>query len=318
MNTLLVYSNLSVLILHICLNVHLSTQNSHKFTLEYGNPSELLLRRFKKQSVNDNGVTNEKIEIRQPAECGINSRSQRYINLSNDLTPIIDWPWMAGLLLKNHYEHFCGGVLLNRNYVLTAAHCFDRYSVDDVLIRLGEYDFTISNETEYIDFAPTQIIKHGDYDSATQHHDIALIKFERPIQYTNYIRPICLPPPSLRIKANQTAIVAGWGAIFYGGITSPTLLEVAVPIWNLKTCISKYVQPIFKTNICASGYAGGKDSCIGDSGGPLIIQQSDGRWISIGIVSWGIGCGDKEQPGVYTSVEAYMRWIETHTRDAQI
>lgn len=274
-----------------------------------------VVRRFKRQQIifPSQSTAQPNTTLNQPVVCGINGKSQKQVK-SNKQSDRSDWPWMAVLLHTNYREHFCGGVLLNRNYVLTAAHCVEGKTIEAIRVRLGEYDFLAQNETESLDSNVAEIKIHRDYDPATQQHDIALLKLNRTIKYSQFIRPVCLP--TVQIKINQTAIVTGWGMTYYGGPFSEVLLEVQVPVWELENCISKYSQSVFETNICAAGYEGKKDSCSGDSGGPLLVQEPNGRWVVIGIVSWGIRCGDKDQPGVYTSVDKYLNWIREKTRDA--
>lgn len=116
-------------------------------------------------------------------------------------------------------------------------------------------------------------------------------------------------------------------------------MEVNVPIWPQELCVSKFTQEITPNQICAGVYEGKGDACQvppkliifllkkklcgdkenfffalqGDSGGPLMHQLSNGRWVSVGIVSWGIGCGDPGRPGVYTRVNSYLEWIFANT-----
>lgn len=84
-----------------------------------------------------------------------------------------------------------------------------RYTPYDILIRLGEYDFTISNETRALDFAVTEIRIHRDFDSASYVNDIAIVKIQRPTIFNSYIWPICLPPIGQTFE-KKTAIVTGW------------------------------------------------------------------------------------------------------------
>lgn len=275
------------------------------------NEPEILFSRQKRATPSPKNK--KKPSLSQPRECGINSKSIGNLNVKNN-SQSRDWPWLAALLRASSYSSFCGGALLNRNYILTAAHCLVRMQPSEVIVRLGEYDFYEQNDTVNEDIPPSKFIVHPEYDAATQQHDIALVKLSKPAKYSDFVRPICLP--TIKAKTNQTAVVAGWGTLYYGGPLSNVLLETPVPVWDLENCISKYSQPVFKTNLCAASYEGGKDACQGDSGGPLLMQQSNGRWITIGVVSWGISCGDKDQPGVYTNVASYLGWILSNTKDA--
>ncbi|GFR31329.1 serine proteinase stubble [Trichonephila clavata] len=70
-----------------------------------------------------------------------------------------------------------------------------------------------------------------------------------------------------------------------------------------------FVEDIPDIFICAGYPNGGKDSCEGDSGGPMVLQEDDGRWVLAGVISWGIGCALPNQPGVYTRITKFAEWI---------
>ena len=117
--------------------------------------------------------------------------------------------------------------------------------------------------------------------------------------------------------------VTGWGSLEEDSTKHPNILqEVTLPVITNAECKSKYDvyvnngirygDLITSRTLCAGYPHGGKDSCQGDSGGPGIWRDS-GRTYLIGVVSWGIGCGRPEFPGVYTRVTAYMDWIQQDT-----
>lgn len=95
----------------------------------------------------------------------------------------------------------------------------------------------------------------------------------------------------------------------------PSLLqEVSVPVINNTVCESMYrtagyIEHIPHIFICAGWRRGGFDSCEGDSGGPMVIQRDDRRFLLAGVISWGIGCAEPNQPGVYTRISEFKDWI---------
>lgn len=97
---------------------------------------------------------------------------------------------------------------------------------------------------------------------------------------------------------------------------SRTLLQGVVPLLPREDCAVRYGQKFTNRMICAGNLSEDKrvDSCQGDSGGPLMCQRSNGRWIILGITSWGYGCGRKDSPGVYTKVSKYVPWIKKVTK----
>lgn len=238
--------------------------------------------------------------------CGTNTKSGTRIVGGRPADPR-EWPWMAALLRKDSVQ-YCGGVLITDRHVLTAAHCVEKFKPRDIRVRLGEYDFSKTDETRALDFSVSEIRVHRDFDPVTYENDIAIIKIHRPTPFNSYIWPICLPPIDQTFE-NKIGIVTGWGTQYYGGPASTVLMEVAVPIWPQEKCTRSFTQRITGTTMCAGAYEGGRDACQGDSGGPLVHQLGNGRWVNVGIVSWGIRCGEPGRPGIYTRVNFYLDWI---------
>ncbi|KAG7200785.1 hypothetical protein KM043_003160 [Ampulex compressa] len=243
---------------------------------------------------------------RRPRGCGTTGGSKTRIIGGRPADPR-EWPWMAALL-KQDVIQYCGGVLITDRHILTAAHCVYKYRPRDIKVRLGEYDLTSNEETRSLDFAVTETRIHRDFDYGTYENDIAIVKIHRPTTFNAYIWPVCLPPIRQSFE-NKNAVVTGWGTQYYGGPASTVLMEVAVPIWPQDKCARSFTQRIPNTAMCAGAYEGGRDACQGDSGGPLLHQLANGRWVNVGIVSWGIRCGEPGRPGIYTRVNAYLDWI---------
>lgn len=225
-----------------------------------------------------------------------------------------EWPWLAAIYMAHTIggQQICGGSVITAQHILTASHCTVGLREDDIAVRLGEYNFRIKNETRTADFAVKKIIMHEEFVLATYTNDIAIIVLARPTSFNTYIWPICLPPQNM-VYEKKNAVVAGWGRQSYEGELSPILLEVTVPIWTHKECTAAFLESVTDDNICAAAYEGGKDSCSGDSGGPLNYKLENGRWVVIGIVSWGIGCAAKGSPGVYVKVANFLPWIIKNT-----
>ncbi|XP_047987414.1 LOW QUALITY PROTEIN: venom protease-like [Leguminivora glycinivorella] len=243
--------------------------------------------------------------------CGLSTRSAGRMVGARPANPR-EWPWMASITPEG-FEQYCGGVLITDRHVLTAAHCIRRWKADELFVRLGEYDFQRNNDSRSYNFRVVEVRQHEDFDHTNYHNDVAILKLHRPTVFNTYVWPICLPPVGLS-AINQSAIIIGWGTQSYGGPHSNVLMEVSVPIWEHSRCVNSFTDSIFEENICAGGYDGGKDACQGDSGGPLMYQLSSGRWAVIGVVSWGIRCGEPNHPGVYARVDKYLRWIVDNAR----
>lgn len=265
-------------------------------------PDELIWRNANLSSITKGTMRRP----RRPRGCGTTTKVKIRIAGGQPADPK-EWPWMAALLREGAIQ-YCGGVLITDRHVLTAAHCVYRFNPRDITVRLGEYDFTKSDETRAVDFAVTEIRIHRDFKYSTYENDIAIIKVHRPTTFNSYIWPVCLPPIQQTFE-NKDAIVTGWGTQYYGGPASTVLMEVAVPVWPQERCVRSFTQKITNTTMCAGAYEGGRDACQGDSGGPLLHQLANGRWVNIGIVSWGIRCGEPGYPGIYTRVSSYLDWI---------
>ncbi|KAK1122587.1 hypothetical protein K0M31_009032 [Melipona bicolor] len=238
--------------------------------------------------------------------CGTTLKSRSKLVGGRPADPT-EWPWMVAILRGDQIQ-YCGGILITDRHVLTAAHCVYTFKPRDIKVRLGEYNFEESEETRALDFAISEIRVHRDYDRTTYENDIAILKMYRPTIFDSYIWPVCLPPIDQTFE-HKDAIVTGWGTQYYGGPASTILMEVGVPVWPQNKCANSFVQRIPNTMMCAGAYEGGADACQGDSGGPLLHQLANGRWVNIGIVSWGIRCGDRGRPGIYTRVNSYLDWI---------
>uniref|UniRef100_A0A3Q2QEZ4 trypsin n=1 Tax=Fundulus heteroclitus TaxID=8078 RepID=A0A3Q2QEZ4_FUNHE len=203
-------------------------------------------------------------------------------------------------------QHFCGGFLINRFWVITAAHC--NIGVNRMVIVAGDYSLSIYEGTEQ-EIYPHFLVPHPQYNSSTNNSDIMLIKLREPIYLNNYVSIVLLPKQDASIAEGTMCRVSGWGYTSpSGGQIPATLRTVTLPIVSTEKCNSSesFDGSITDKMLCAGYNIGGKDACQGDSGGPLVCN---GR--VYGVVSWGRGCADAEFPGVYTAVSKFRRWIET-------
>uniref|UniRef100_A0A3Q3FX21 trypsin n=1 Tax=Labrus bergylta TaxID=56723 RepID=A0A3Q3FX21_9LABR len=200
-------------------------------------------------------------------------------------------------------QHICGGSLINKYWVLTAAHC--NIGVENIVIVAGDYSLTIFEGTEQ-EILPKVLVPHPDYNNTTNNSDIMLIK--APVYLNSYVSIALLPRHGASISVGRICRVSGWGYTSpSGGQIPSTIHTVRLPIVSTQQCNSSesFDGHITENMLCAGYSIGGKDACQGDSGGPLVCE---GR--VYGIVSWGIGCGDAQFPGVYTAVSKFRRWID--------
>uniref|UniRef100_A0A7N6AI96 Peptidase S1 domain-containing protein n=1 Tax=Anabas testudineus TaxID=64144 RepID=A0A7N6AI96_ANATE len=219
------------------------------------------------------------------------------------------WPWQVSLQISR--RHFCGGSLINDQWVLTAAHCTTWTSASSVTVYLGLQSREGYNPNQQFRRV-SLIINHPRYISITQVNDIALLKLSSPVTFTNFVLPVCLAASDSTFYSGTDSWVTGWGATASGANTiSQDLREVKVPVVGNRQCNCDYgVGTITNNMMCAGLSSGGKDFCQGDSGGPMVSKQGS-RWIQSGIVSFGEGCALPNFPGVYTRVSQYQSWINS-------
>lgn len=214
-------------------------------------------------------------------------------------------PWQVAMIGKDDSGNdvqYCGGTLVDEEWVLTAAHC-DVWTVDKV--RVGSINR--SSGGELIGVAEVKNHPLADGWSDPPRHDVTMVRLDDPVTDP---KPLAIVTPGSDDPLWATGVLltaSGWGATSQGGSSSQTLKDVQVPRVSDASCAGSYPNEFSSTDMVCAGYPqGGKDTCQGDSGGPLIAAVGDAPdksdpadWRLVGGTSWGIGCAQEDRPGVY-------------------
>lgn len=263
------------------------------------------------------------------AKCGITAAME---TKSNDNQRVVGGinadkhahPWMAYLKMNvGNYgmEYRCGGSLFTDRHIISAAHCFSGYKINYVDVGLGKHDTSTISEDGSTWRKTTQYVVHPNYDDALIMNDIAIVILDEAVTFTEAIRPICLPPADGLSLDDKAVTASGWGATSYGGYEADILQEVALTVQSNSDCEDDWQKKfnddyffIFDSQLCAM--KPGKDTCSGDSGGPLIYKgEDDESWVLVGITSFGYKCADPDVAGVYTRVSKYIGWINKQVEE---
>jgi len=252
-------------------------------------------------------------------ECGI-TRHRQFAKriIGGHKAKFAELPWQVHIRISSYQ---CGGVLLNHQYVATAAHCVHQAKLSQITVHLGEFDTKNTKKVyeplESESYHVEHITLHPDFRymlTQPDRFDVAVLKLDRPVAYQDNILPICLPTADYNL-VGKIGVVAGWGKTdnSFGKTGTNILHKVLVPIIENDRCRAwhrdKAIAVQLHEEMFCAGHKGGKqDACLGDSGGPLVINF-DGKWTLIGITSAGFGCAVEKQPGIYHKISKTAKWL---------
>nr|XP_046239116.1 elastase-1-like isoform X2 [Scatophagus argus]XP_046239117.1 elastase-1-like isoform X2 [Scatophagus argus] len=223
------------------------------------------------------------------------------------------WPWQISLQYRSgsSYYHTCGGTLIERGWVMTAAHCVDSSRTWRVV--LGDHDLYVSNGREQV-IGVSAVYIHPKWDSSSVAggYDIALLRLSSMATLNSYVQLGSLPPSGQVLPNNNPCYITGWGRTSTGGSLSAQLKQAFLPVVDYKTCSSSdwWGSTVKTTMVCGGG--GAEAGCNGDSGGPLNCLVN-GKYYVHGIASFvsGYGCNYPKKPTVFTRVSAYIEWMDS-------
>ncbi|KAM9426799.1 serine protease 27 [Pholidichthys leucotaenia] len=234
------------------------------------------------------------------------------------------WPWQVDI--QNGGIHVCGGTLIKEDWIISAAHCFPNpYDVTPYIIYAGRHQLNGLNPAES-SHNVRQVVLPAGYEDPHKGKDVALVQLSNPVTWSDRVHPVCLPASGILFPGGMMCYVTGWGNIREEVplLGVGTLQEVGVPIISQSSCQDMYQTDVTETvdilhdMICAGYQEGGKDSCQGDSGGPLVCKMVNGTWVQAGVVSFGLGCANRNKPGVYARLTSYSDFIRRTIPEIQL
>nr|QCT84048.1 serine protease [Haemaphysalis flava] len=203
------------------------------------------------------------------------------------------WPWQPSIQMTGFFPsaHFCGGALLRNDLLITAAHCVAGKRPEDMVVTFGSHN--IVEDEAGVQIRSVDVIARHNLYVGGRHmtHDMAVLKLTLPVNFTDHVRPVCLPGPGETLPLNTTCYATGWGTTRGTG-GSFLLKQARLTVRDFDESCSNILtfQPNLRGShmVCATDDSDVSGPCHGDSGGPLVCRLgSSSNWTLVGMTSQG-------------------------------
>ncbi|KAH0808540.1 hypothetical protein GEV33_014250 [Tenebrio molitor] len=233
----------------------------------------------------------------------------------------IDWRVVGGstatphqfpfiVSLRTPYDsHNCGGSIIAKNYVITAAHCVSGYAPSYYTVVAGTNQL---NATNPLRLKVAQIIVHPEYSSSLILNDVALLRLETPVEESEEVQIVGLETEY--VDTVRDCVLVGWGRTSYPGSIPNDLQFLNERTYPNDECVNRWASAhaVYSSQICTLTKVG-EGACHGDSGGPLVVVKDD-KFSLIALVSWGSPCA-RGMPDVYTRVASFHEFITDNIKN---
>lgn len=237
-----------------------------------------------------------------------------------------EFPWMVALFELPEKRYCCNGALIDRNAILTTAHCVTRCGGQalKIVARVGEWNMSSSDEMiiPREEIGVTSVHIHPAYFPSSLVNNIALLELKDSVHYQATVQPVCLPSTEQQLRSSENMIATGWGAMVGQDSSFVQILkrldlqrvETSICKNELRTVHSPYRFTLHQSFVCVSAnHPDQERPCDGDAGSPVVVEipNTVDRYYLHGLVSWGYSCNQKRiKHTVLTHVAYFRNWID--------